>query len=437
MLLPLAYKTLKYHPTQAALYHDSVSGKVRHSLVVAGRGSGKTTVAKRRIVRALLKAKPGEKFLYGMPTYDQVRRVAWQDLKKLIPEDFKEYENDSSMKIITKVGTELYCMGMQQPERVEGTQWSGMIIDEMSDHIPGMFDRSCIPALSEYRAWTWRIGVPKRYGTSAPEFKEAFDMAASGFMPDSKAYHWRSDSILSKEEIESNKRRLSQKDYDEQFGAEWVGTSGLVYFAFSDANIGNVAYNPNKPLIVGSDFNVSPMAWVLAHPRTSMYRLEQDGIEVFDEIYEENTNTLETLRLLHQRYGNHKDLVYFFGDATARSRKTSASMSDYVIIENFNGFPTRQLAYPESNPPVADRIAAVNAALENASGKNRIVIDSRCEHLIKDLKLQPWKVVPINKPAVREPQKTDVIGHAVDALGYIVFPCIPMYEFTGGVYFGE
>lgn len=424
MPLPLAHKTLRPHPVQSALYHDSVSGRVRFSLVVAGRGSGKTTIAKKRIVRALLSGNQGDEFFYGLPTFEQARRVAWKDLKNLIPPQYKEYENDSNMRIRTTVGTELYVFGMQSPERVEGMQWAGCVLDEMSDQLPGMFDRSVRPALTEKKAWCWRIGVPKRFGIGAPEFQQACLDAEAGKDPESKFYHWGSDTILDEQEIKSARNRLDGKDYEEQFGGQWVTVSGLVYHSFSDENaVPGIAYDPAKPLLIGSDFNVSPMAWTIAQPTVTIEQIPYKGIDVIDEIYHENANTLDTLRFLKQAYPEHSLPVYFYGDATAKSRHTNASISDYEIIFGYNGFPLKQVNYPDSNPPVLDRIASVNAALRSADGTIRVRISPNCQHLIRDLKMQPWKV------GTREPQKTDIIGHAVDALGYIVHSLIPMFEF--------
>lgn len=379
--LPMAHKTLKPHKTQSALFHDSIKGKVRFSFVVAGRGSGKTTIAKKRIVHALLNGKPGDEFFYGLPTYEQARRVAWKDLKNLVPHAFKAYENESNMQIRTTLGTWLYVFGLQAPERVEGQQWAGVVIDESSDQQPGMFNKSVRPALTEKKGWAWRIGVPKRFGIGAPEFQKACLDAQSGDDPESKFYHWRSDTVLSEKEVESAKRRLDVKDFEEQMGGVWVTVSGLVYHAFSAGNIEAVQYNPAKPLIIGSDFNVSPMAWTIAQPTTVMERVQFDGIDVIDEIWEENANTLDTLRFLKSKYPDHDNFVYFFGDATAKSKHTNASISDYDCIFGYNGFPLKQVDYPDSNPAVLDRIASVNAALMSADGSIRLRIASHCEQI--------------------------------------------------------
>lgn len=423
MALPLAHKTLRPHPVQSALYHDSVEGRVRFSYVIAGRGSGKTTIAKKRIVRGLLKGNAGDEFFYGLPTFEQARRVAWRDLKNLVPPAFKEYENDSNMVIRTTLGTWLYVFGMQAPERVEGMQWAGVVLDESSDQLPGMFDKSVRPALTEKKGWAWRIGVPKRFGVGAPEFQQACLDADSGKDSESKFYHWRSDTILDPKEIESAKNRLDVKDFEEQMGGEWVTVSGLVFHSFSDENIIPIGYDPDKPLIVGSDFNVNPMAWVIAQPTSTIERIPTDGIDVVDEIFLENANTLDTLRLLKAKFPDHHLPVYFYGDATAKSRHTNASISDYDIIFGYNGFPLKNVIYPDSNPAILDRIASVNAALRSADGTIRIRVGSHCANLIRDLKMQPWKV------GSREPLQTDVIGHAIDALGYVVHSLIPMFEF--------
>lgn len=65
------------HAVQRALIEDHVRFKV----VPAGRRSGKTERAKRFIVREAMQT-PGQYFV-AAPTRDQVKRIYWQDLKRL------------------------------------------------------------------------------------------------------------------------------------------------------------------------------------------------------------------------------------------------------------------------------------------------------------------------------------------------------------------
>ena len=154
MLTP-AWTQLRYHEQQAQLWRDPA----RFIAVRAGRGSGKTELARRRIVRMLPIEKPWSDpiYFYALPTFAQARRVAWRPIKKLIPPEWiKGNPSESELRIDTVFGATLYVIGMDKPQRYEGVQWDGGIIDESSDQRPDAFKLSFLPALAHRNGWCWR-----------------------------------------------------------------------------------------------------------------------------------------------------------------------------------------------------------------------------------------------------------------------------------------
>lgn len=404
---------LKYHPIQRAVWTDPH----RFKIVCAGRGSGKSEIARRFIVRQLpiRKAWTDPMYAYALPTYGQARRVAWKPILKLIPPSWiKGKPKESSMVIETVFGSTLHIVGLDQPARIEGNQWDGIIEDECSDQPPNAFNLSIRPALTHRSGFGWRIGVPKRFGIGAHAFKDAFDM---GLEPSetTKSYHWSSEDILDPREILELKAAHSTVDYDEQYRASWKTITGLVYHSFDPIFnvLDEVTYRPNQPIIVGQDFNVDPMSWCLCH-------VAANGLTVFDEIRIRNTNTQATMDELFRRYGQHASGWIFIGDASGQARKTSASATDYAIIANDKRFINKSMRYSTSNPPTADRVASVNALLCDANNTRRLFIHPRCKALIKDLETQSYKQF------TREIQPARDIGHMIDALGYIVYAAFPL-----------
>ena len=69
------------HPVQVELM-NAVKNGVRFPVVPAGRRSGKTERFKRFIVKQAWK-NPNELYFAGAPTYQQVKKIFWQDLKRL------------------------------------------------------------------------------------------------------------------------------------------------------------------------------------------------------------------------------------------------------------------------------------------------------------------------------------------------------------------
>ena len=389
----------------------------RFKVIPAGRRSGKTEWAKRTLVDALLtdfyqpKPWPDPRYFFAGPTRDQAKRIAWNDFKRMVPGQWLAAPpRETDLELTTRWGSTLAVLGMDKPARMEGVGWDGGVVDECSDHRPNMFDLTIRPALADRNGWCWLIGVPKRKGPGAEEYRARFEYAASGVDPDWAAFTWFSSGIVSQSELRAAARAMAPKDYREQFEASWETAGNRVYEAFeAEYNVRPCQYHPGQPIIVGSDFNVSPMAWVLCH----QYR-NPDRLEVFEEIWLTDATTQITLDELHKRYSHHQGGFQFYGDATSRSRHASAVQTDYAQIAADPRFVKlgRTTHYRGKNPAQADRYASVNALCRNALGERRLFIDPSCANLIYDLEHGYYA------EGTREAQQTDRLSHITAALGY-------------------
>jgi hypothetical protein len=426
-MLTRAWTELKPHAIQSKLWRS----QSRFAAVAAGRGSGKTELARRRAIRMLplKKSWPDPIYFYALPTRNQAKRVAWNHLKSLVPSSWLYKKNgisESDMTITTEFGSKLYLVGMDKPQRIEGNQWDGGIIDESCDQKPGHFTRSIVPALSHRFGWCWRIGVPKRQGPGASEFKSYFAKGEEGY-DGIESYTWPSSDILSAEQLKWALENLDPKDFNEQYNAKWETNSGNIFYAFTDANVdAEVSYDPDLRIIVSSDFNVDPMCWVLCHEYAN-------ELHVFDELHLRNSHTQMALDNLAIRYGRHQSGWDFMGDASSKARKTAATFTDYALIKNDKRFVDKRMQYSKSNPLTRIRFAETNALLMNAMGEPRCFINPKCKYLIADLIARAYKM------GTNEADDYGDIGHMTDALGYVIhrrFPIKMLNESKGEVFIG-
>lgn len=408
----LNWPKMFFHPQQFKL----ITSEKKYQCVVAGRGSGKTELARRKIVMALLERKPwpNPMYFYMLPTADQARRVAWNPILDLIPENLIARKHENTMKLVTIFGSELHCLSGEKPERAEGVQWDGGVLDESSDLKRGIFTKNLGPATTHRKAWVWRIGVPKSAGIGAMEFKEFYERGLNGD-PNIDSHHWVSADILSPEELEIKRRDMTPQDFREQYEATWENASGLVFPDFHESIhcSTQVQYNSNQPIFVGSDFNVDPMSWVLCH-------YIDNKVLVFDELFIRNTTTQRTLDELHKRYGKHMAGWFFIGDASSRARKTSASQSDYIQINNDMRFAHKKMLYPKINPAVADRVYCANVTIMDANNVSHILINPKCNNLIRDLKFRYYA------EGTSQIEDTEDLGHITDALSYAIWQLRPI-----------
>lgn len=414
---------LKYHPVQSGLWYSPE----RFAYIPCGRQSGKTELAMRRLVRYLpIKREwTDPRYVYSGPTYRQVKRVAWRRLLSLIPRSWIADISVSELTIMTIFGSELALIGLDKPERIEGVMLDGIVIDEYCDIKPGTFDLSVLPTLTWRSGWCWFTGVPKRFGVGATEYRERYEAAVRGELPNSAGFTWPSSDIVPADYLEYARKTMDERDFKEQFEASWLSASGGIFHAFDrEYNVRPCTYNPAKAILVGSDFNVNPMVWVLCHVR-------EDGqtLEVFDELFLRNTNTPTTLDVLVKRYSGHKGGFEFYGDATGRGRRTAARETDYRLIEQDQRLKAmgRTLHYLRSNPPQADRFAVTNAHICNGEGSMHLFVDPRCSHLITDLETRSFR------PGTREAADSGDEGHPTDALGYLLYKKFPLrVQLPGG-----
>lgn len=424
MLLTPAWTTLRPHKAQSDLWRC----RDRYQACRAGRRSGKTTLYFRKLVRALAEKVShieAPRYLYLGPTREQAKNVAWQPIKSLLHSSYLACApNETELTITTIWGSTLKIGGFDKPMRYEGVGYDGVVVDESSDIKPRAVDLTILPALADRKGWLARIGVPKRTGIGAPEFKRICEDRSKGYT----LFEWSAEEILDPAEIANLANRLDIKDFQEQVQGKAVASGGLAYYAFEPKHypLGNLLasevtkYDPARTIVVGSDFNVNPMAWVLCHVFNGV-------VSIFDEIWLRDTNTRQTLNELYRRYPEHKAGWLFLGDATGQARKTAgvaASNSDYLIIKNDSRFANTpagvRCCYPAKNPLVKDRLASVNAMLCNAKQIRRIVVNPACIHLIEDLSTRQLAITGAPIGANSDS------GHITDALGYVIYGMFPI-----------
>jgi len=334
-------------------------------------------------------------------------------LINLIPPHWIAYDgiSQSELTIKTIYGSELFIFGFDKPQRIEGlTRVDGGVLDELSDIKPGTVDLSIMPTMVwSPDSWLWFIGVPKRFGIGAAEYRDRCEKAEIGELPDSEVFHWPSGEIIPTEALEHARNVMDERDFDEQFNGLWLNASGGVFHAWDkEFNVRPCAYNPSRPIVVGMDYNVDPMAWIMCH-------IKGDTLEVFDEVWLRDTNTPAALQVMTGRYGGHQGGWQIYGDASGRSRHTSAYKSDLLLIADDPQLRAmgRTMHFDKSNPPVADRFASTNARICNGAGQRNVFVDSTCTHLIRDLAIRTYK------PGTRDVDDSGDVGHITDALGYI------------------
>lgn len=437
MARPSRLYPLRHHDKQAAWK----ASPARFNVVPAGRRSGKTEIAKRKLVKRAFRGTDFEdpRFFAGAPTRDQAKAIYWSDLKAMIPRPLmarSPSETELSIRLVT--GAEIRVVGMDKPERIEGQPWDGGILDEFANMKPGVWGENVRPALSDRRGWCDLIGVPEGRNHYYDLYKYA-----QGDDPEWGSFTWFSADILAAEEIAAAKRQLDELVFQQEYEASFVNFTGRAYYPFIEAlHTAPLAYNPDATLVFCFDFNVEPGVAAICQEQVLPGQYERDaagavlldkpitGTGVIGEVWiPSNSNTPAVCRKLIADWGEHRGRVVCYGDATGGSRGSAkVEGSDWELIaKELRPVFKERLSFrvKASNPAERSRLNAMNSRLKSAAGDIRLMVDpGKAPHVVKDL-----EGVVLLKGGSGELDKkaTPALTHISDGLGYYVeheFPIV-------------
>lgn len=389
---------------------EILDSPARFKVVAAGRRFGKSYAS----IAALAQhaRHPNKKCLYIAPSYRMGKQIIYDDLLAFLRERrWLKKVNVSELTFTLVNGSQIMIRSADNPDSIRGIGVDFVVIDEAAD-IPRLADtwQAVIrPTLSDREGHALIIGSPKGRNFF-------YDMYNN---TDADWQSWQFTTLqggnVSEAEIESAKKDLCEKTFKQEYMAEWVDFSGLIYYNMSVDNIVEMPIPPQFMIEIGSDYNIDPMVSVLGFRHAG-------GLHIFDEIELYGSNTYEMVAEINRRYPQHRKNVY--PDAAGQARKTSAmgGITDHVIMKNA-GY---KLIVGNTNPAVKDRLAAVNSAFKSHDGTIKLTISPKCKGLIESLQKHTYK------EGTKQPDKNSGFDHWGDALGYCVNSMFPIRVETSG-----
>jgi hypothetical protein len=390
------------------------SSSARFRTLVAGRRFGKSFTAVREMCKVA--SQPNKKVMYVAPTYQMCRNIIWGDLKrKLHALNWLKSVNESRLEIELVNNSLIMLRSADNEQSLRGLGVDMICIDEVQDVKSEAWTEVLRPTLSDREGSAFFVGTPK--GTS----NWLIDLFQAGTTEDDWE-SWQFSTLdggrVSDEEIQSARDMLDVKTFRQEYEASFETSSNLVYYAFNrDNNVKKYEGNKKelKSIIVGTDFNVSPFATVIAVQTAT-------GLHVVDEIVLYSSNTDEMVQEVRHRYPTQH--ITCFPDPAGIQRKTSAGgRTDISILQNAGW----NVKYKPRHPLVRDRVNAVNSLLLNSNSESRLFIDPSCRELIKCLTRFSYKEGTL----IPDKGGKDDYSHFPDALGYgvdFLFPVTREFE---------
>ena len=394
------------HPGQLAFVDDSNTQILGIS---AGYGAGKTRAL---CAKAVMLAAVNQGFIGAVmePTGPLIRDIWQNDFENFleayeIPYTFRASPLPEYMLHLPGGDTKILCRSFENWSRIIGLNLAWVLADEIDTVTPSIANKAFPKILGRLRA-----GNVRQFGAaSTPEgFRwmwTTFGSEQAKDRQDRKLIKMRSadNPHLPPDFIERLEANYDPNLLKAYLDGEFVNlTTGTVYDRFDRTKhvISSVPDTDREPLRIGVDFNVGNMSAIIGVKLAN-------NLLMIDEISGAH-DTDALAQQIKARYPTRR--IYIYPDASGGNRSTNATQTDIQILESY-GMSNQS---PRANPPVRDRVAAVQALLENGKGQVRLQVSHTCKRLIECLELQCYT-------EKGDPDKDAGHDHMNDALGYLIW----------------
>jgi hypothetical protein len=163
---------------------------------------GKTVAAINQLIHSALKCgNDNPRYAYIAPTYGQAKRIAWDYLEQFTrPLDAKL--NVSELKA-DFFGRRIQLYGSDNPDSLRGQYFDGVVIDEIADQDPKIWNEIIRPALADRKGFALFLGTPKGRNHFADWSLLEFKASQTG--------------ILDSGELESARKEMGDDKYSQEF----------------------------------------------------------------------------------------------------------------------------------------------------------------------------------------------------------------------------
>lgn len=191
--------------------HEAMDG-TRFCVVVAHRRMGKTVAAINHLIKSAIECgKEEPRFAYIAPTYGQAKRVAWDYLTKFT-RPLDATHNISELRA-DFWGRRISLYGSDNPDSLRGQYFDGVILDEIGDQDPKIWNEIIRPALADRLGWCMFVGTPKGRNHFA-DLRDRAEETEDWTLLEFKASE---TNILAESELNSARKEMGDDKYNQEF----------------------------------------------------------------------------------------------------------------------------------------------------------------------------------------------------------------------------
>jgi hypothetical protein len=295
----------------------------RRAVIVAHRRAGKTVACINDLIDRAIRLERNEpRFAYVAPLYKQAKTVAWDYLKKyglMVP---GATANESELRVDLPPqnakqgeGARIRLHGADNPDALRGIYLDGVVLDEVAQMSPRVYQEILGPTLLDRKGWAVFIGTPQGqndfydliYGSK--DKKGAIDLPGDYFFQMLKASE---TGIIKPEDLAEERRGMTEAQYEQEYECSFVASILGAYYSREMEALeakGQITKNVyDRTLQVHT-------AWDLGHSdSTAIWFYQQQGFEirVIDFYFASNFGLDHYVSILRDRgaaegylYGKH------------------------------------------------------------------------------------------------------------------------------------
>jgi phage terminase large subunit len=208
----MATVTIPYKPREPQVAIHEAIDRTRFVVVVAHRRLGKTVSAINQLIKAALQCeRDNPRYAYIAPTYRQAKRVAFDYLTHFT-RPLNAEANIAELRV-DFWGRRISLYGADNPDSLRGIYLDGVVLDEVGDMNPKIWNEIIRPALADRRGWAMFIGTPK----GANHFKDLRDRAEAEDDWALLEFKASQTGVVPQDELDAAKKEMGEDKYAQEF----------------------------------------------------------------------------------------------------------------------------------------------------------------------------------------------------------------------------
>jgi len=220
------------------------------------------------------------------PFYAQAKDVCWNYLKRFCADIPGASVNESELRVdFAHNGSRIRLYGLDNYDRMRGSYFDGIVIDEAGDADPRAWPEVIRPALADRKGWAVFIGTPK----GSNHFYDTFKAAQNS--PDwfSLVLKASESGLIDADELEDARKGMTEDQYEQEFECSFQAAVVGAYYgremsqAEKDGRISKVIWEPLAPVHTFWDLGMSDstaiwMAQVVGREIRLIDYIENSGV---------------------------------------------------------------------------------------------------------------------------------------------------------------